>query len=128
MTGAGASQRAEVARKTIDRLKNFSNHLDSGEPVSAAYSCRKIILNFEPPTFTPEMVKQVRSLLRVSQPLFANFLNVSKWTIQKWEQGKVTPDGAACRLMEDIRLQPDYWRKRLLAMSRSVSTGQPVGT
>ena len=115
--------REQVARRTIDRLKKFSEHLESGQPIYEAYSCRKVILEIEMQPYTAEMVKHVRGLLRVSQALFAKFLNVSVSAVQKWERG-YAPDGAACRLMDEIRLFPDYWRKRFSEMAKPLPSAE----
>ncbi len=116
-----------VANRTIDRLKNFSETLDSKKPLKDVYTCRKIILEVEIEPYTAEKVKEVRELLGVSQPLFASFLNVSLSAVQKWERGGLS-DGAACRLMEEIRHNPDYWRSRFLSMARKVNPPQKSAT
>lgn len=119
--GTDDTKRKEIAKKTIERLKNFTEHLESGVPVSEIYSCRKVMLNIELEPYTPQMVQEVRALLNVSQALFAKFLNVSASAVRKWEQGFETPKGAVCRLMDEIRYEPDYWRKRFKSMLRTVS-------
>lgn len=117
-------QRAEVTQRTIDRLKRFSERLESEQPLSEFYSCRKVILEIEMEPYTAEMVKETRKLLGVSQPLFAKFLNVSVSTVQKWERGENLPEGAACRLMDEIRRDPAYWRKRFKSMVKRVPSTQ----
>lgn len=121
MSKATSDRRREVAERTVERLKRFSEHLESGAPVSDAYSCRKVILDVELAPYTPEMVKAVRSQFRLSQALFAKFLNVSLSTVQKWERGVNAPDGAASRLMDEMRHEPEYWSKRFHTMARLVS-------
>ena len=51
--------------------------------------------------------------------LFARFLGVSVKTVRAWEQGTNTPQEIACRLMDEILHDPDYWRKRLSQLARS---------
>jgi putative transcriptional regulator len=80
-----------------------------------------VILDIELQPYTAAMVKEVRGLLRVSQALFAKFLNVSLSAVQKWERGS-PPDGAACRLMDEIRLFPDYWRGRFASMAKTIKS------
>lgn len=113
--------REQVARRTLDRLKKFTDHLESGRLVSEVYSCRKVMLDIEMQPYTAKMVKEVRGLLKVSQALFAKFLNVSVSTVQKWERGS-PPDGAACRLLDEIHHDPDHWRKRFMSMAKMVTT------
>jgi len=107
-----ANNREEVAKRTLDRLKRFTDQLTSGKPVSDVYQVRNVVLHFVPEAFTSETVKEVRHLLQLSQSLFAKLMNVSTSTVQKWEAGKSEPDGAACRLMDEMRRDPDYWRSR----------------
>lgn len=112
--------REEVVTRILGRLKKFTEHLESGIPISGTYSCRKVLLEIEMKPYNAKMVKEVRGLLKVSQALFAKFLGVSVSTVQKWERGKPV-DGAACRLMDEIRYDPDHWRKRFMSMARIVS-------
>ena len=113
--------REEVVSRTLTRLKKFTEHLESGQTVSGTYSCRKVLLDIEMQPYTAKMVKEVRGLLKVSQTLFAKFLNVSVSAVQKWERGS-PPDGAACRLMDEIRHDPEHWRKRFMSMARVVNS------
>jgi putative transcriptional regulator len=56
-----------------------------------------------PPEYTPERVVTVRTTIaKMSQAMFATFLNVSVSTVQKWESpaaGK-HPSGAAAKLLQ----------------------------
>lgn len=117
--GETGANRKEVAQKTIDRLRRFSDHLESGKPIHEAYSCRKIILEIKAEPYTPEMVKETRAMLRVSQALFAKFIRVKLSTVQKWER-KGVPDGPACCLMDAIRSNPEHWRAEFMSMARWV--------
>lgn len=116
----GKSTRAEIANRTIERVKRFSDQLESGIPVSEFYSCRKVVLNVELKAYDAESVKRVRNILQASQRLFAQFLNVSVSTVQKWERGENTPEGSACRLMDEIANDPEYWKKRFRSMMQRV--------
>jgi putative transcriptional regulator len=44
----------------------------------------------------------LREKLRVSQGVFAAYLNASLSTVQKWENGEKKPSGAALRLLSVI--------------------------
>lgn len=110
----------QVERRTIERLKKFTEHIESGGPVHGVYSCKKVVLEVGVEQYTAERVKQVRALLQLSQALFARFLNVSVSTVQKWERG-ARPDGAACRLMDEIMSDPDYWKRRLRSMTKTIA-------
>jgi putative transcriptional regulator len=73
---------------------------------------RRVVLDLEPQTYTPEQIRAVRKLLNVSQSIFAQLLGVSVKAVQKWERGGV-PSDIACRFMDEIRRDPNYWKKRL---------------
>ena len=116
----------QVEKWTIDRLKKFTEHLESGKPITDEYSCRKIILDVEIEPYTASAIKQIRASLRLSQALFAKFLNVSLSIVTKWEQGREQPGGAACRLLDEIRQDPEYWRGRFASMTKSVKSPAKV--
>lgn len=62
-----------------------------------------------PPLLKPEQIKKLRQRLRISQPVFARYLNTSESTIEKWETGAKHPSGTALKLLsvvEKYGLQP----------------------
>ncbi len=63
--------------------------------------------------FDAARVKEVRGLLGLSQSLFADFLGVSVKTVHAWEAGRNVPQGIARRFMDEIAVNPTYWRKRV---------------
>ena len=63
--------------------------------------------------FQGARVARLRERLRVSQPVFAQVLNVSAETVKKWEQGTRVPDGAAVRLLEIAEEHPEWLIERL---------------
>ena len=52
-----------------------------------------------PPPLKPQQIKKLRQRLRVSQPIFARYLNTSESTIEKWETGAKRPSGMALKLL-----------------------------
>jgi putative transcriptional regulator len=48
---------------------------------------------------TPEEIKIIRLRERISQPVFARYLNVSKNLVSDWERGVKKPGGPALRLL-----------------------------
>jgi putative transcriptional regulator len=54
-------------------------------------------------THTPRLeaaqIKKIRENVKVSQPVFAVYLNTSESTIQKWEAGTKKPSGMALKLL-----------------------------
>ena len=64
--------------------------------------------------FGPRDVKRVRDRLGVSQAVLARFLGVNVNTVRSWEQGKRLPQPIACRFLEEIEADPEYWRRRVV--------------
>jgi putative transcriptional regulator len=56
-----------------------------------------------PPLLKPRQIKKLRQGLRVSQPVFARYLNTSESTIEKWETGAKQPSGMALRLLAVVQ-------------------------
>jgi putative transcriptional regulator len=52
--------------------------------------------------FTADEIKALRKRERVSQPIFANCLNLSKDLISQWERGIKKPSGASLKLLSLI--------------------------
>lgn len=80
---AGALKRAGVVdKKTMREYETLS--LDPAKPVSA------------------RDIARIRHKERVSQNLFARYLNTSESTVQKWETGAKRPSGPAVKLLRVV--------------------------
>ncbi len=101
-----------VERDLVDGLGEFLTDLKGSSDLAEKYTCRQVTLDLEPHSYTAEDVKATRSLLRVSQSLFARFLGVSPKTVSAWERGSV-PANIASRFMDEIQRNPEYYRQRL---------------
>lgn len=51
------------------------------------------------PVLAPDAIRAIREQERVSQPVFARYLNVSKNLVSEWERGTKRPGGPALRLL-----------------------------
>ena len=51
---------------------------------------------------SPDEIKTIRLRERISQPVFARYLNVSKNLVSDWERGVKKPGGPALRLLTVI--------------------------
>jgi putative transcriptional regulator len=102
-----------ISDKIVRSLDELATALARGDKISAKFKCHKITLDLKPLPYSPKAVKATRKLLRVSQAVFAQFLDVQTSTVQSWEQGRQEPSGPACRIMDDIQRNPEYWRQRL---------------
>lgn len=56
-----------------------------------------------PAMLGPRQIKQIRESNRVSQPVFARYLNTSESTVEKWETGAKRPSGMAIKLLNIVR-------------------------
>jgi putative transcriptional regulator len=56
-----------------------------------------------PESFEPEQIKRIRESQRVSQPIFARYLNTSESTVEKWETGVKKPSGMAVKLLTIVQ-------------------------
>ena len=102
-----------VAAQIMEGLDEFADSLQKKEPIGDKFTCRVVELDLRPREFNPEMVRRTRKLLHASQGVFARFLGVSVKTVRAWEQGVNTPSDMACRFMDEIRRDPNYWLRRL---------------
>ena len=82
------------------------------------YSENKIELKATKLNLTPvcksisvEEIKETRKKLGMSQSVFAVVLGVSKKTVESWESGRYTPDGAARRLIMIMQTDPAFPEK-----------------
>jgi putative transcriptional regulator len=55
-----------------------------------------------PSQMEPEQIKRIRERHRVSQPVFARYLNTSESTVEKWESGAKRPSGMALKLLDIV--------------------------
>lgn len=56
----------------------------------------------KPPEFDARDIARLRETFRVSQSVFAVYLNTSTSTVQQWERGDKKPSGMAARLLQII--------------------------
>ena len=57
---------------------------------------------FKTPKLKPLQIKKIRERVKVSQPIFAMYLNTSQSTVQKWEAGTKKPSGMALKLLDIV--------------------------
>jgi len=55
-----------------------------------------------PAPMHPRRIRQIRESQRVSQPVFARYLNTSESTVEKWESGAKKPSGMALKLLDIV--------------------------
>ena len=52
--------------------------------------------------YNPVQIKRIRLKAKASQGVFAIYLNTSKSTVQKWEQGAKKPNGSSLKLLNIV--------------------------
>ena len=109
-----------VERDLVEGMEGFLADLRQDADIAEKYTCRRVVLDLKPQSYKPADVKATRKLLMASQAVFAQFLGVSKKTVCGWEAGKA-PSDMACRFMDEIRTNPEYWRDRLRAMIQTTT-------
>ena len=55
-----------------------------------------------PASMGPQRIKRIRESQKVSQPVFARYLNTSESTVEKWETGAKKPSGMALKLLDIV--------------------------
>lgn len=55
------------------------------------------------PAFTPQEIARIRKSVKVSQSLFAVYLNTTASTVRQWEQGDKKPSGIAARMLQLVQ-------------------------
>ncbi len=53
--------------------------------------------------FGPRDIQKLREANKVSQPVFARYLNTSESTVEKWETGAKRPSGMALKLLNIVK-------------------------
>lgn len=51
---------------------------------------------------SPKQIKAIRLHEKVSQPIFAKYLNTSPSTVRQWEQGEKHPRGTSLKLLNIV--------------------------
>ena len=113
MKHKSAQRPGSLGRRIIDRLQEFTEALEGDQAIDQRFTCLTIALDLSPAKYGPELVRQTRQLLNLSQPLFAQFLGTSTNTVRAWEQGVNRPSAMARRFMDEIRHDPERFRDRL---------------
>ncbi len=59
------------------------------------------------PKYHGGQIARLRKLMKLSQPVFADALNVSSASVKSWEQGVNEPSGAVLRLLQIAERHPE---------------------
>ena len=102
-----------IVRKTIDPRNPEAQRVGRIEPAivdatnEAQIATQQHEDDAEAKREVARYVRRVRKRLALSQVEFARHMNVSRRTIQDWEQGKRVPEGAASALLRVLDQEPE---------------------
>ncbi len=100
-----------MPKKNSEEVRMLKEMLETAEGLNAHGVMSKLdmarvrALCEAPPAYPPDRVVAVRTTIaKVSQSVFASFLNVSVSTVQKWESPTADkhPSGAAAKLLQIV--------------------------
>lgn len=80
---------------------------EGADHASGKITARTHRLTARAASMTGDEIAVIRSQLNVSQAVFADLLNVPKATAVAWERGLRSPSGAAVRLLQIARENPE---------------------
>ncbi len=90
--------------KILEAMQETARGLyDAG--VMDAFTMRQIdeLCLSSPEKMTAQEIKELRLEHKMSQPVFARYLNVRPVTVKKWESGTNSPGGPALKLLHVIK-------------------------
>lgn len=88
--------------KFFDDIKEGLEEAIAFEEGKTTLRTRFIELPEPPIKYTSEEIKKIREKRKLSQSIFALYLNVSVKTVRSWESGERVPSQCALRLLELI--------------------------
>ncbi len=91
----------KLHKELVSNLKEAAKVV-KGESKSKAY----VILS-------PADIKEIRSLVKMSQAEFAREFQLKLDTLKGWEQGKRQPDSGSTNYLRMIKADPDYVREHI---------------
>ena len=103
----------KLEQDLVESFDGFLADLKTGNPLADKYNCHKVVVDYRSKGYRPKDVRSTRKILRASQAIFAQFIGVSVKTVRAWESGKA-PSEMACRFMDAIQSDPEYWRRRFM--------------
>jgi putative transcriptional regulator len=104
---------SKFGKQLLASMEQMAEALESGN--LSRLTVRNVQLPEDPSPYDARRVRETRDRLNVSQLVFARLLGVSVVLSQSWEQGGRKPSKLACRLLDEINANPDYWRRKLTA-------------
>ena len=95
-------QMSQIGKELIEAMKELVDNSEGKIDLRTS----KLVISPVCETMSAEEIKATRKSLGMSQGVFAIVLGVSKKTVESWEIGRYTPDGAARRLISLMQIDP----------------------
>ncbi len=89
----------------IGTVEEVRDHIKGKKKITLRTS--KVRMPEAAPEISPKEIVATREALNLSQPVFAQLLNVPTVTAVSWEKGRRKPSGAALRLLQIARKHPE---------------------
>lgn len=84
----------------FEAIHSAASDLRDAKMITAATLREYDQLCMTPPPLSALQIRALRRQLKVSQPVFAAFLNTTASTIVQWESGKKRPSGMGLKLLQ----------------------------
>jgi putative transcriptional regulator len=89
-----------MAKKILDTVHETARGLHEAGVMNTRTMREFDALCLQPvKTLSAVQIKRLRTRLRISQAVFAAYLNTSPSTVQKWERGEKKPNGPSLKLL-----------------------------
>jgi putative transcriptional regulator len=92
------------ADELIQALTDVRDHVTGRRKITMRTT--KVALPARVESILPQEVRSIRRKMKVSQAVFARLLNVPVVTEASWEIGRRNPSGAALRLLQIAKKEP----------------------
>ena len=92
------------ADELIQALTDVRDHVTGRRKITMRTT--KVALPARVDSILPQEVRSIRRKMKVSQAVFARLLNVPVVTEASWEMGRRNPSGAALRLLQIAKKEP----------------------
>ncbi len=99
-----SAENDRMVKELLETMADLSAH----GLISKSDFARTTLRGEVPPVYEPERVMQIRTAIaKMSQSVFAAWLNVSVSTVQKWESPTANkhPSGAAAKLLHMVEMK-----------------------
>jgi putative transcriptional regulator len=98
---------SKMGRELIEAMQELLDYSEGKIDLRTSRYCITPVCN----KIGADEIKETRRKLSMSQGVFAVVLGVSKKTVESWESGRYSPDGAARRLISIMQTDPAFPEK-----------------